>query len=213
MRQSRRLALMLAAQFIPFAAYAQTAQRTAPANANTNQDDEESDEEEESSSSTPASDAAAAPQPAAAEPEESDADRRTRMLARYSTLDGSIGLLHTATGQLGAAGSFRFGLTGEFASASGFLRPADLAGTAFVGGEDDARHVGGTFTLSYSPLDFLEVFGSVRAYAMVRATEARASLNLLWALEGALTGLPWQVVAKEHRLSLLFALEAQNGDA
>ena len=55
MRQSRRLALMLAAQFIPFAAYAQTAQRTAPANANTNQDDEESDEEEESSSSTPAS--------------------------------------------------------------------------------------------------------------------------------------------------------------
>ena len=179
MRQSRRLALMLAAQFIPFAAYAQTAQRTAPANANTNQDDEESDEEEESSSSTPASDAAAAPQPAAAEPEESDADRRTRMLARYSTLDGSIGLLHTATGQLGAAGSFRFGLTGEFASASGFLRPADLAGTAFVGGEDDARHVGGTLTLSYSPLDFLEVFGSVRAYANANNRERPALFQVL----------------------------------
>jgi DNA transformation protein len=59
----------------------------------------------------------------------------------------------------------------------------------------------------------LKRLGSVRAYAMVRATEARASLNLLWALEGALTGLPWQVVAKEHRLSLLLALEAQNGNA
>ena len=59
----------------------------------------------------------------------------------------------------------------------------------------------------------LKRLGSVRAYAMVKATEARASLNLLWALEGALTGLPWQVVAKEHRLSLLLALEALNDDA
>jgi DNA transformation protein len=55
--------------------------------------------------------------------------------------------------------------------------------------------------------------GSVRAYAKVKATGSNASLNLLWALEGALTGLPWQVVAKEHRLSLLLALEALNGDA
>jgi DNA transformation protein len=38
------------------------------------------------------------------------------------------------------------------------------------------------------------------------------SLNLLWALEGALTGRPWQVVAKEHRLSLLLALESLGGD-
>jgi hypothetical protein len=40
-----------------------------------------------------------------------------------------------------------------------------------------------------------------------------ASLNLLWALEGALTGLPWRVVAQEHRLSLLLALEALHDDA
>ena len=59
----------------------------------------------------------------------------------------------------------------------------------------------------------LRRLGSVRAYAMVKATGANASLNLLWALEGALTGLPWQVVAREHRLSLLLALEAQNSDA
>jgi DNA transformation protein and related proteins len=59
----------------------------------------------------------------------------------------------------------------------------------------------------------LKRLGSVRAYAKVKATGANVSLNLLWALEGALTGLPWQVVAKEHRLSLLLALEALNGDA
>ena len=49
--------------------------------------------------------------------------------------------------------------------------------------------------------------GAVRAYARVKASGANASLNLLWALEAALTGLPWQVVAREHRLSLLLALE------
>ncbi len=59
----------------------------------------------------------------------------------------------------------------------------------------------------------LRRLGSVRAYAKVKATEASASLNLLWALEGALAGLSWQVVAKEHRLSLLLALEALNSDA
>jgi DNA transformation protein len=59
----------------------------------------------------------------------------------------------------------------------------------------------------------LKRLGSVRAYAKVKATRTNASLNLLWAIEGALTGLPWQVVAKEHRLSLLLALEALNRDA
>ena len=57
----------------------------------------------------------------------------------------------------------------------------------------------------------LRHLGAVRAYRKVQATGANPSLNLLWALEGALTGLPWQVVAREHRLSLLFALEAQDG--
>ena len=61
-------------------------------------------------------------------------------------------------------------------------------------------------------MDELRRLGSVRAYLRVKATDTRASLNLLWALEGALTGLPWQVVAREHRLSLLLALEAYRRD-
>ena len=56
-------------------------------------------------------------------------------------------------------------------------------------------------------LDDLRSLGSVAAYARVKATGANASLNLLWALEGALSGLPWQVVAREHRTSLLLALD------
>lgn len=53
----------------------------------------------------------------------------------------------------------------------------------------------------------LRALGSVRAFATVKASDATASLNLLWALEGAITGEPWQEVAREHRTSLLLALE------
>jgi DNA transformation protein len=49
--------------------------------------------------------------------------------------------------------------------------------------------------------------GAVAAYVKVKETNAGTTLNLLWALEGAIAGLPWQVVANEHRTSLLLALE------
>jgi DNA transformation protein len=53
----------------------------------------------------------------------------------------------------------------------------------------------------------LRELGAVAAYVVTRRNGAKVSLNLLWALEGALTGLPWQQVAREHRASLLLALE------
>ena len=57
-------------------------------------------------------------------------------------------------------------------------------------------------------LQDLRHWGAVAAYAKVKATGVRASLNLLWALEGALSGEPWQDVARKHRASLLLALDA-----
>ena len=56
-------------------------------------------------------------------------------------------------------------------------------------------------------IEDLRRLGSVAAYAEVKKVEPKASLNLLWALEGALTGLHWREVAREHRTSLLLALE------
>jgi len=53
----------------------------------------------------------------------------------------------------------------------------------------------------------LRELGSVAAYARVKRADHTASLNLLWALEGALSGEAWQTVAREHRASLLLALE------
>lgn len=55
--------------------------------------------------------------------------------------------------------------------------------------------------------------GSVAAFAMAKRSGARVSLNLLWAIEGALTGQSWQSVAREHRASLLLALDSYRDGA
>jgi DNA transformation protein len=55
----------------------------------------------------------------------------------------------------------------------------------------------------------LRELGAVEAYVQTRRAVPGVSLNLLWALESALTGEPWQRVAKDHRTSLLLAVEAR----
>ena len=52
----------------------------------------------------------------------------------------------------------------------------------------------------------LRELGAVRAYVQVKRA-GNASLNLLWAIEGALSGRHWQEVAKHDRLRLLLELE------
>jgi DNA transformation protein and related proteins len=54
----------------------------------------------------------------------------------------------------------------------------------------------------------LRELGSVVAYVRVKNANANVSLNLLWALESALTGQAWQEVARLHRTSLLLAVES-----
>lgn len=49
--------------------------------------------------------------------------------------------------------------------------------------------------------------GSVPAYVMAKRANGKVSVNLLWALESALSGEPWQEVARRHRTSLLLAVE------
>ncbi|MBU0622274.1 MAG: TfoX/Sxy family protein [Gammaproteobacteria bacterium] len=63
-------------------------------------------------------------------------------------------------------------------------------------------------------IDQLQALGAVRAYVQVKRSGNNASLNLLWAMEGALTGQHWQVVAKQERLRLLLELEdVERGNA
>lgn len=56
-------------------------------------------------------------------------------------------------------------------------------------------------------IEDLTAVGSVTAFVRVRKVWPKASLNLLWALESAVTGIPWQVVARRHRTSLLLAVD------
>ncbi len=56
-------------------------------------------------------------------------------------------------------------------------------------------------------IEQLRKLGAVRAYLKVKQNGGNASLNLLWAMEGALTGQHWQEVAKHERLRLLLELE------
>lgn len=53
----------------------------------------------------------------------------------------------------------------------------------------------------------LRTLGAARAFVAVKRAGAKPSLNLLWALEGALTDRPWREVAKAERLSLLLQVE------
>ncbi len=53
----------------------------------------------------------------------------------------------------------------------------------------------------------LRRLGAVAAYMAVKRAGAKPSLNLLWALEGALTNRDWKEIAKTRRLELLTELE------
>jgi len=54
----------------------------------------------------------------------------------------------------------------------------------------------------------LKAMGAVAAFIADKRAGGKPSLNLLWALEGALTNRDWKEVAREDRLSLLTQLEA-----
>jgi DNA transformation protein len=59
----------------------------------------------------------------------------------------------------------------------------------------------------------LRDLGSVEAFVRTRRAVPGVSLNLLWALESALSGEPWQEVARRHRTSLLLAVDEREKSA
>lgn len=53
----------------------------------------------------------------------------------------------------------------------------------------------------------LREIGAASAFVAVKRTGCKPSLNLLWAIEGALSDRDWKDVAKTDRLSLLTQVE------
>lgn len=49
----------------------------------------------------------------------------------------------------------------------------------------------------------LEYVGVTRAYQLIKSQFPEASVNLLWALEGALTGVSWSTLSPERKVELL----------
>ncbi len=56
-------------------------------------------------------------------------------------------------------------------------------------------------------LEQLREIGSIAAFVRAKRANPAVTLNLLWGLESALTGEPWQSISREHRTSLLLALD------
>lgn len=53
----------------------------------------------------------------------------------------------------------------------------------------------------------LKAMGAAAAFVAIKRVGLKPSLNLLWALEGALTDRDWRQVANDDRLSLLSQVE------
>lgn len=58
-------------------------------------------------------------------------------------------------------------------------------------------------------LSQLHALGAVAAFVQVKRAGSQPSLNFLWGLESVISGEHWQDVARNHRTSLLLALEEQ----
>lgn len=57
-------------------------------------------------------------------------------------------------------------------------------------------------------LPALKALGAVEVYLRMLEAGYPASLNALWALEGAIQDCAWQTIAREERMSLLTQLDA-----
>lgn len=55
--------------------------------------------------------------------------------------------------------------------------------------------------------DQLRDMGSVLAYIAVQAAGCKPSLNLLWAIEGVLTGRNWKEISRDQSTSLLMQVD------
>jgi len=55
-------------------------------------------------------------------------------------------------------------------------------------------------------LDELRTCGSIRVYCMIKSLQPEASLNLLWALEGAILDIDWRDIPDKRKSELLSQL-------
>jgi outer membrane protein OmpA-like peptidoglycan-associated protein len=138
---------------------------------------------------------AAAPAP---ESEEAAAQLRAQRFLSQNTWGGAVGGIRVVDAGSGPRGTFRLQLGTQFFSASDFLNEGDTN-----------TQVGGVLSLSWTPLDFLEVFGTISSYANSNDTESPALFQVLGDTTLGAKGFytlprqPWLTVGGDLTLNLL----------
>ncbi|MFO0549019.1 MAG: carboxypeptidase regulatory-like domain-containing protein [Polyangiaceae bacterium] len=126
------------------------------------------------------------PAPAPADKKKEEWKEREFSLIYQNSFTGTTGLMRTSAAGSGAAGTFRVGFMFDWFTADGFL--CDPADTTAAGAkitcssanrEDNTSHVGGFFSLSATPLSFLEAYANIRTYANANTEGSPQLLQVL----------------------------------
>ena len=121
---------------------------------------------------------------------------RARRFTLGNTWNGSTGGIHVVDAGSGPSQTFRVQLLTDFFFANGFLNP-----------DDDNSHIGGAISLSYTPFDFLEIYGSIQSYANSNNSESPALFQVLGdsilGLKAYFDILPWLTVGGDIGVHLL----------
>jgi OmpA-OmpF porin, OOP family len=138
----------------------------------------------------------AAPQPTAAEARWPEADA---LRTAHNTWFGSTGGLRVIDGASGAPGTLRFQLGFDYFGASDYLEV-----------NDKHRYTSGTLSLSATPIERLEVFGSATSYASSNNSGnpilLQSAGNFSLGVKGFTRVLPWLAVGADLRGLLLNAI-------
>jgi len=135
---------------------------------------------------------------AAPESEEAAAQLRAQRFLSHNSIDGAVGGFQVVDAGSGPRGTFRLQLATHFFSASDFLNEGDTNG-----------QVGGVLSVSWTPLDFLEVFGTISSYANSNDTESPSLFQVLGDTTLGAKGFytlpkqPWLTVGGDLTLHLL----------
>ncbi|MCX7807224.1 MAG: hypothetical protein N2515_01325, partial [Deltaproteobacteria bacterium] len=128
---------------------------------------------------------------------------RKRRFVFHNTYQGAVGGLHVVDAGSGPSRTFRVQLLTDFFVQSGFLRAPGSPPTV----SDENRHVGGSLSLSYTPFDFIELYGSIRSHANSNATESPALFQVLGdtnlGLKGYIELVPWWILGLDVGVHLL----------
>jgi len=123
---------------------------------------------------------------------------RSRRFPLHNSWFGSVGGIHVVDAGSGPSESFRVQLLTDFFSANSFLTPGA-----------DHSHIGGSLSVSWSPWDFLELYGAIASYANSTSDPA-AQPQLFQVLGDSRLGvkgyyhiLPFLTVGGDLSLSLL----------